>query len=98
MRTAIILFVVVIATASALAFGASADKEAIALQTTSALAPQSVATPAAANSAQPQLSSSKRGVLLSWIERTGDLATLKFAVRTSTGWTAEKTIASGRDW
>lgn len=62
------------------------------------LAPQAVATPAAANSAQPQLSVSSRGVLLSWIERTGDLATLKFSERTAAGWSAPKTIASGRDW
>lgn len=60
--------------------------------------PQSITTPASANSAQPQLSVSKRGVLVSWIERAGDLATLKFSERTATGWTAAKTIASGRDW
>jgi hypothetical protein len=60
--------------------------------------PQAVATPAAANSAQPQLSVSSRGVLVSWIERSGDLATLKFAERTASGWTAARTIASGRDW
>jgi hypothetical protein len=59
---------------------------------------QPVPTPAAPNSAQPQLSVSGRGVLLSWIERTGDLATLKFAERTASGWTQPKTIASGRDW
>ena len=59
---------------------------------------QPLTTPAAANSAQPQLSVSNRGVLLSWIERTGDLATLKFAERTASGWTAPRTIASGRDW
>jgi hypothetical protein len=62
------------------------------------LAPQPLATPAAANSAQPQLSFSKRGVLLSWIERSSDLATLKFSERTSAGWTTAQTIASGRDW
>jgi hypothetical protein len=62
------------------------------------LSPQAVTTPAAANSAQPQLSVSKRGALLSWIERSGDLATLKFSERTSSGWTAPRTIASGRDW
>ena len=62
------------------------------------LAPQAITTPAATNSAQPQLSASKRGVLVSWIERTGELATLKFAERTSSGWTAARTIASGRDW
>ncbi len=55
-------------------------------------------TPAAANSAQPQLSVSNRGVLVSWIERSGDLATLKFAERTASGWTTARTIASGRDW
>jgi hypothetical protein len=65
---------------------------------TAPLNPQSVTTPAAPNSGQPQLSVSRRGVLLSWIERNGDLATLKFAERTATGWTAAKTIASGRDW
>ena len=59
---------------------------------------QAIPSPAAANSAQPQLSVSKRGVLLSWIERSGELATLKFAERTPAGWTAARTIASGRDW
>lgn len=63
---------------------------------TSAL--QTITTPALPNSAQPQLSVSKRGVLVSWIERNGDLATLKFAERTATGWTSARTIASGRDW
>ena len=37
-------------------------------------------------------------MLLSWIERTGDLATLKFAERTGSGWTDARTVASGRDW
>jgi hypothetical protein len=41
---------------------------------------------------------SKRGVLVSWIERSGDLATLKFAERTASGWTPARTVASGRDW
>jgi hypothetical protein len=41
---------------------------------------------------------SSRGVLLSWIERAGDLATLKFSERTARGWTAARTAASGRDW
>jgi hypothetical protein len=62
------------------------------------ISPQAVSTPAAANSAQPQLSVSKRGALLSWIERKGDLATLKFSERTPTGWSAPRAIASGRDW
>lgn len=65
---------------------------------TQSLTPRAVATPAAANSAQPQLSVSSRGVLLSWVERSGDVATLKFSERTSSGWSPAKTIASGKDW
>jgi hypothetical protein len=94
MRTSVLLLVAVLATAPAI----MATAKAVALQTAFAIAPQPIATPAAANSAQPQLSVSKRGVLVSWIERTGDLATLKFAERTASGWTAAQTIASGRDW
>jgi hypothetical protein len=60
--------------------------------------PQQLASPASANSAQPQLSVSKRGVLLSWIERTGEVATLKFSERTASGWSAPRTIASGNNW
>ena len=87
MRAAALLVIAIMATA-----------EAVALQTSVPFTPQAIATPAAANSAQPQLSVSKRGVLLSWIEQNGDLATLKFSERTAAGWTAPKTIASGRDW
>ena len=65
---------------------------------TSILEPKSIATPAAPNSAQPQLTVSSRGVMLSWIERSGELATLKFAERTPAGWTAPRAVASGRDW
>jgi hypothetical protein len=32
------------------------------------------------------------------MEHTGDLATLKFAERTASGWTTPRTIASGRNW
>lgn len=57
-----------------------------------------IETPAAPGSAQPQLTVSERGVLLSWVERSGDKASLKFAERTKDGWTAPKTVASGTDW
>jgi hypothetical protein len=63
-----------------------------------AVAIQTVDSPAAANSAQPQLSSSARGVILSWIERDGPKATLRFAERISSGWSAPRDIASGTDW
>jgi hypothetical protein len=59
---------------------------------------QAVPSPAGPNSAQPQLSSSKRGVILSWIERNGDRAALRFAERTTTGWSTARTVASGADW
>jgi len=55
-------------------------------------------SPASSGSAQPQLTVSARGVLLSWIERAGDVATLKFSERTRQGWTPARTVASGRDW
>ena len=59
---------------------------------------QPVASPAAANSAQPQLSSSTRGVVLSWVERDGPKATLRFAERTASGWSTPRDVASGTDW
>lgn len=71
---------------------------AIGRQSSFVIAPQTITSPAAPNSAQPQLSVSARGVLLSWIERSGDLATLKFSERTATGWSSPQTIASGRNW
>lgn len=55
-------------------------------------------SPAAPGSAQPQLTVSSRGVLLSWIERSGPTAALKFAERTPAGWTEARTVASGTDW
>ena len=58
----------------------------------------SLPSPAGVGSAQPQLTVSPRGVWLSWIERAGDVATLKFSERTAQGWTAARTVASGRDW
>lgn len=59
---------------------------------------ETLASPAATPSEIPQLTASDRGVLLSWIERNGTQASLKFAERTPTGWTTVKTVASGTDW
>ena len=58
----------------------------------------SIASPAAPATAQPQLTTSARGVLLSWVERTGDVAALKFSERRGDAWTPAQTVASGRDW
>ena len=57
-----------------------------------------LATPAAQNSAQPQLSSSARGIVLSWIERSAERATLKYAEWAPGGWSPARTVASGTDW
>ena len=57
-----------------------------------------VSSPAGPNSGYPQLSSSARGLLLSWIERDGQKATLRFAERTAAGWSAPRDVASGTDW
>ncbi len=57
-----------------------------------------VVSPAGGTSAQPQMTVSPRGVLLSWIERAGSRATLKFAERTAAGWTPPQIAASGDDW
>lgn len=57
-----------------------------------------IASPATAGSGQPQLTVSARGVLLSWVERVGSTATLKFAERTGNGWTEPRTVASGDAW
>lgn len=57
-----------------------------------------LSSPAGAGSAQPQLSVSRHGVVLSWVERTGAEATLKFAERTGAGWSAPRAVASGKDW
>ena len=54
--------------------------------------------PAGPASAQPQLSVSSRGVLLSWIERSGTTATLKFSELTGKAWSAARTVASGDNW
>ena len=59
---------------------------------------QSIPSPAAGESGQPQLTTSSRGVLLSWVERKGAHAALRFAERTPTGWSEPRTAASGDNW
>jgi hypothetical protein len=55
-------------------------------------------SPAGPGSAQPQLTVSARGVLLSWIERNADVAALKFSEFKGQAWTPARTVANGRDW
>src|SRR5688572_1463861 len=59
---------------------------------------QALPSPAGPNSSGPHLTVSSKGVLLSWTERAGSTSHLKFAERTSTGWSPARTAASGTDW
>jgi hypothetical protein len=45
-----------------------------------------------------QLTVSKRGALVSWLDSDNDEPTLKFAERTATGWSQPVKVASGEDW
>ena len=57
-----------------------------------------VTAPTGPSSAQPQMTVSPRGILLSWIEQASTRATLKFAERTPSGWSPATTVAAGDDW
>jgi len=59
---------------------------------------EAIQSPAGPESAQPQLSTSERGGLLSWVERQGPRATLKFSERTASGWSPATSVASGTNW
>jgi len=57
-----------------------------------------LALPAPEGSAYPQLTSSPRGAVLSWLEQEEATTTLKFSERTSAGWSEATTVAAGDDW
>jgi hypothetical protein len=57
-----------------------------------------IEVPSTASSAQPQLTTSDRGVILSWLDHQGSTVTLTFAERTATGWSAPRAVASGDNW
>ncbi len=59
---------------------------------------QPLAVPAQGESGQAQLTSSSRGVLVSWLERKDASATLKFSELASDAWTPARTIAASDDW
>jgi len=56
---------------------------------------ETLQSPAGANSSEPQLTAQGDRVILSWLEVSGDRATLKFAERTASGWSNAQTVASG---
>ena len=63
------------------------------------LAVSEAMSPAGPNSSLPQLTSSPRGVIASWVEQ-GEraTATLKFAEYTASGWSTPRAVASGNRW
>ncbi|BCS32259.1 hypothetical protein TBR22_A14690 [Luteitalea sp. TBR-22] len=54
--------------------------------------------PIAAPSGQPHLHASAAGTILSWVERRGATATLKFAELADGRWGEARVVASGEDW
>src|SRR5205085_8896633 len=54
--------------------------------------------PSGSHSSGPRLAVSDRGVLLSWVEHSGDSTILKFAERQATGWSQPTTVSSGANW
>ena len=72
-------------------FHASADPE-------SAWMVQPLPSPAGPNSSEPQLSVQGDRAILSWLEVAGERTMLKFAERTSSGWSASRMIASGTNF
>ena len=58
---------------------------------------ESLSSPAGAESSAPQLTTEGDRAILSWMERAGSRATLKFAERTAPGWSAARTVVSGTD-
>ena len=87
-----------VAIALALVSVALVSTESVSHAQSGVLRLESMASPARANSGQPQLSSSSRGLILSWVEREESKATLRFAERTANGWSAPRDVASGTDW
>lgn len=63
-----------------------------------ALSIRPVSAPAAGESGQSQLTTSSRGVILSWLERQDATATLKFSELSSGTWSQPRTVASNDNW
>ncbi len=54
--------------------------------------------PANDASAQPQLTASKDGVILSWLEHASSQTALRFSERTASGWSEPRLVAFGDDF
>jgi hypothetical protein len=58
---------------------------------------EAVSSPAGAESSAPDLTSNGDRTIISWMERAGSRASLKFAERTASGWSAARMVVSGAD-
>jgi hypothetical protein len=54
--------------------------------------------PTGASSMAPQLTTSSRGVLVSWLEQADPEFALKFSERSGTAWSPPTMVASSKDW
>jgi hypothetical protein len=81
-----------------LAYGCTGAGDARARDSGFNIQVQPLASPAQDGSAQPQLTIQSDRATLSWIEHSGKHATLRFAERNRTGWSAPKDVATGDDW
>ncbi len=79
-----------------LAFTASRSHTFAAPATTVTIQP--LPSAAGANSTEPQITMQGDRVILSWLEVNGSRATLKFAERVPSGWSAPQTAASGSNF
>jgi hypothetical protein len=61
------------------------------------LTAEPLSSPAGADSSAPQLTAEGNRAILSWMERDGPRAALKFAERTASGWSAARSVVSGTD-
>jgi hypothetical protein len=57
-----------------------------------------ITSPATGLTTYPQLTTSPRGTILSWVENETTAPTLKFSERTTAGWSPARTVAASNNW
>lgn len=104
-RTTVVAAHLVLAALAAAAAGCGAREEAPDADSHAAASADrpptvtALSSPAAPMSGEPFLAEGPGGSLhLSWIERSGETAFLRYARFTGSGWDTARTIASGDDW
>ena len=102
LTAALLMFVAVSASASCGRASRSDERtgasDTVNSATAWSVAVQPTPSPSGPNSSEPQLTASSRGITVSWVERAGTTAHLKFAERSASGWSAPLAAASGSDW